>query len=438
MIKKLFSNFIKVVKVLHDTIIWLQVSKDVTICGQDYYVGCVYLPPISSNYYKMYECDIFYELINCVEKYSTESSKVFLLGDMNARTAIGNDFIKHDSLYGSIFDDFNHIFNYMSDNNLPVRRNPDQGTNEYGTKLLNLCRSTGLRIVNGRHKDGTANDFTFCGSRGMSVVDYLIVPFDYFHIVEQFIVSNFTSFSDHAPLHIRLQCKALSYTHEQQNLNVSSSTFDSFRWNDDLKEQCYESLILNSGLLSQIVFCDAKKSQDGIDNYIETFTTQLTDIVAPFFRSTSNKSIDCQRTSRKFVCKTTDKPWFNCECRRLRHVYLSALNMFNKNKIAENHQRLISTKRQYKVFENKLKRQYKHQEGDMLEHLRKSDPKKFYRMFQKKRAKNTEVPLSSFFEHFKELSSSNTPIVNDTQRGCVTVCFWCFELGIMNRPGTAG
>ncbi|CAG2234585.1 unnamed protein product [Mytilus edulis] len=259
MIKNCFTNFIKVVKVLHDTIIWLQVSKDVTICGQDYYVGCVYLPPISSNYYKMYECDIFYELINYVEKYSTESSKVFLLGDMNARTAIGNDFIKHDSLYGSIFDDFNHIFNYMSDNNLPVRRNPDQGTNEYGTKLLNLCRSTGLRIVNGRHKDGTANDFTFCGSRGMSVVDYLIVPFDYFHIVEQFIVSNFTSFSDHAPLHIRLQCKTLSYTHEQQNRNVSSSTFDSFRWNDDLKEQCYESLILNSGLLSQIVFCDAKK-----------------------------------------------------------------------------------------------------------------------------------------------------------------------------------
>ncbi|VDI41447.1 Hypothetical predicted protein [Mytilus galloprovincialis] len=51
----------------------------------------------------------------------------------------------------------------------------------------------------------------------------------------------------------------------------------------------------------------------------------------------------------------------------------------------------------------------------MLEHLRKSDPKKNYRMFQKKRANNTEVPLSSFFEHFKDLPSSNTPIVNDTQ-----------------------
>ncbi|CAC5374325.1 unnamed protein product [Mytilus coruscus] len=178
----------------------------------------------------------------------------------------------------------------MSDNIIRVRRNPDQGTNEYRVKLLNLCRSTGL--VNGRHTDGMANDFTFCGSRGMSVVDYLIVLFDYFHIVNQFIVSNFAAFSDHAPLHIRLQCKALSYTHEQQNRNVSTSTFDSFRWNDHLKEQCYESLILNSGLLSQIVFCDAQKSQHGIHNYIETFTNKLTDIVVPFFRSTSNKSND--------------------------------------------------------------------------------------------------------------------------------------------------
>ncbi|VDI13071.1 Hypothetical predicted protein [Mytilus galloprovincialis] len=162
----------------------------------------------------------------------------------------------------------------MSDNNLPVRRNPDQGTNEYGTKLLNLCRSTGLRIVNGRHKDGTANDFTFCGSRGMSVVDYLIVPFDYFHIVEQFIVSNFTSFSDPAPLHIRLQCKTLSYTHEQQNRNVSSSTFDSFRWNDDLKEQCYESLILNKLSSNTPIVNDTQSIQDTTYEELDRVITQ--------------------------------------------------------------------------------------------------------------------------------------------------------------------
>jgi len=43
--------------------------------------------------------------------------------------------------------------------------------------------------------------------------------------------------------------------------------------------------------------------------------------------------------------------------------------MFNKDKNIENHQGLITTKRQYKHLENKLKRRYKSQEGDMIEAL---------------------------------------------------------------------
>ena len=158
------------------------------------------------KFYEKYDCDLFYDLLSSVEKYTSDLAKVFLLGDMNARTALGNDFIENDTLCGSIFDTFNHIFGYIGDNQLPVRRNPDQGTNEFGTKLLNLCRGTGLRIMNGRHKDGLSNDFTFCGSRGMSVVDYLLTQRENFDIVSQFIICNLTAFSDHDPLHVCLKC----------------------------------------------------------------------------------------------------------------------------------------------------------------------------------------------------------------------------------------
>ncbi|VDI17082.1 Hypothetical predicted protein [Mytilus galloprovincialis] len=174
----------------------------------------------------MYNCDLFYDLLNSVEKYSSETSRVFLLGDMNARTAIVNDFIINDNVCGPIFDSFNHIFGYLSDTNLPVRRNPDQSTNEFGLKLLNLCRSTGLRILNGRHKDGLANDYTFCGSRGMSVVDYLLAPYDFLHIIDQFIVCNFTSFSDHAPLHVRLRCILHDSQEPERNSGTSNNSYE--------------------------------------------------------------------------------------------------------------------------------------------------------------------------------------------------------------------
>lgn len=48
------------------------------------------------------------------------------------------------------------------------------------------------------------------GARGQSVVDYCISTPDIFHITEQFIVSSFTVFSDHAPLHIQLKCAPIA------------------------------------------------------------------------------------------------------------------------------------------------------------------------------------------------------------------------------------
>ncbi|CAG2213227.1 unnamed protein product [Mytilus edulis] len=237
----------------------------------------------------MYNCDLFYDLLNAVEKYSSETSRVFLLGDMNARTAIVNDFIINDNVCGPIFDSFNHIFGYLSDTNLPVRRNPDQSTNEFGLKLLNLCRSTGLRILNGRHKDGLASDYTFCGSRGMSVVDYLLAPYDFLHIIDQFIVCNFTSFSDHAPLHVRLRCILHDSQEPERNSGTSNTSYESYRWKEELKDQCYESLTLNSGSLSQIVFSDIEKSQDGIDNYVESKRAKTSDVsLSEFFEHFRN------------------------------------------------------------------------------------------------------------------------------------------------------
>ena len=72
------------------------------------------------------------------------------------------------------------MFTYVADEALPVRRNPDTGTNDYGSKPVNLCKSTGLRIVNGRHHEALDNDFTYSGPRGMSVIDCLLANQDNF------------------------------------------------------------------------------------------------------------------------------------------------------------------------------------------------------------------------------------------------------------------
>ncbi|CAC5417560.1 unnamed protein product [Mytilus coruscus] len=236
------------------------------------------------------------------------------------------------------------------------------------------------------------------------------------HIIEQFIVCNFTSFSDHAPLHVRLRC-ILHDSQEPERNCTSNNSYNSYRWTEELKD--YESLTLSSGSISQIVFSDIEKSQDGIDNYVESFTSNLMEIISPFFCNSHSSNNTCDRTRSKTTRYKEDKPWFNSECKRLRSIYISSLYTFNRDKNVKNHQILIMAKSKYKRLENKIKRKYQRQEGDMIAALRKSDPKKYYKLFQKKRAQTSDVSLSEFFEHFRNLVTNDG--INETVDSLDTV-----------------
>ena len=60
-----------------------------------------------------------------------------------------------------------------------------------------------------------------------------------------------------------------------------------------------------------------------------------------------------------------------------------------------------------------MKRQYKKQQGNMLNYLRKYNPKKFYKHFQKrKQNRRSELSNDDFFNHFSNLAS-NEPNTND-------------------------
>ena len=59
-----------------------------------------------------------------------------------------------------------------------VRRNADREVNAHGLKMLTLCKSTGLRIVNGRTDGDREGAFTFVSSTGgaSSVDNVLACP----------------------------------------------------------------------------------------------------------------------------------------------------------------------------------------------------------------------------------------------------------------------
>jgi hypothetical protein len=127
------------------------------------YVCGTYIPPEKSKYF---ENEIFEELENDIILFSSRGN-ILLLGDLNARTSKLEDFVSSD---GS-----DHIQD-TSDNYFqpPERQNFDSTINNHGKKIIEICKSTDMRILNGRINDDSLGRPTFHGNNGTSVVDYVI------------------------------------------------------------------------------------------------------------------------------------------------------------------------------------------------------------------------------------------------------------------------
>lgn len=72
--------------------------------------------------------------------------------------------------------------------------------NTYGKKLINLCKTTGLQIVNGRKGKGRQSNITFYNAHATSTIDYLLTDVNSSNTIVDFCTGYFNTFSDHAPL----------------------------------------------------------------------------------------------------------------------------------------------------------------------------------------------------------------------------------------------
>lgn len=125
-----------------------------------------------------------------------------MIGDLNGRVGLEPDFIIGDAIDKQLQDNISFI-DYNNDNTLKERQSEDnKAPNSFGQRILQLCRSSGLRICNGRFGQDS-NKITFNNKNGCSVIDYLLISQnDIFNIVSNFSVGMFNSFSCHAPLNV--------------------------------------------------------------------------------------------------------------------------------------------------------------------------------------------------------------------------------------------
>ena len=90
-----------------------------------------------------------------------------LLADFNGITSTLNDFVSKDG---------NNYTNDLSDDSLQPKNRLkfDNTINNHGLQLINICKNTDMRILNGRTKGDSLGRPTFHGNNGISTLDYII------------------------------------------------------------------------------------------------------------------------------------------------------------------------------------------------------------------------------------------------------------------------
>lgn len=95
----------------------------------------------NSTAHDIYNFDIFQKIENEISYYQDRGT-VYAFGDSNARVGRKSDFIRND-----------HILSMIDESEIDIslpRNTSDLKGNRFGDLLLDICKSRGLRICNGR------------------------------------------------------------------------------------------------------------------------------------------------------------------------------------------------------------------------------------------------------------------------------------------------
>ena len=402
--RKELKNEISVIETNNFGIIWIKINHNLLSFNEDLYCCHTYIPPPSSKVLIDKDFDFFEEIEKGIEKFS-KLGKTFITGDFNSRTAQLSDILHFDKyLDDDDDDDDDHNDddgNSVDFNNLSERRNKDLLIDNNGRKLISLCKSTDHIIANGRLHDDTDGNYTFISARGSSVTDYLIFNKHDINVIKDFKVLDFSNCSDHAPLYFTiLICNDKNEPIQNDSTN---KTEQKIVFNEE-KITEYEDILKQN--LNELDACI--NSESSLNTQAETLTEF-------FYENAIGKPIPVNRTNNKFSPKTSPK-WYNADCHRAKQEFKTARNTFNRNRTDQNRVSFVRTRTKYNRVRKQAKRCFKLNEGERLEKIAKSQPRKFWKSIKKcySKPKNTgnDIKIDDLYNHFNTLLDQEPESIN--------------------------
>ena len=377
--------------------IWVKLDRSFINTNFDLFLCFLYIPPQNSVYFSAHSEGYFEYLERTVRQYSSMGS-ITVCGDMNARCGDLNDYCVEDASINRFFQtpDIDDITDY----NIPYRFSTDHTLNSSGTKLIDVCLNTDLKIVNGRCGDDAGKgEITFMTDNGQSLIDYVLVTPELFPFIHNFVVHDFHSLSPHAPIQV-----IFNFDMERPNKSSVHYTYENISWcNDTDKNASYLKTLTDNLINFQTIADSIVSSNVCVDQGIDAFSDLLYNCAFINYGKVKT-NIRKNGTERKFR-----SPWFNNECETARKNFKIAKRLFYKDKSNNNRLSFTQARKSYNSVKKKAKSLYKLSQQDKMHTYSRTDPQKFWNEIKKfnKNKSNSNISSEEFFQHFKDLFPSD-------------------------------
>ena len=360
--------------------------KDFFGLPEDLNVWFVYAPPLDSPY-----LDNWDGVLDCLEKHFGQYDSPIIMGDLNGKTKTAPDYVldathKHSPI--------NDIDQYITDTPVPRRSMDEKSPDTQGRRILELCQSNGLRILNGRtagDRWGLLTRYPLSSRESPSLLDYAISSTTHTKRIESFQVYSISDLSDH----FCISCKLT--TNEQQQREAEGLVSKSEepkrpRFQLDLALQYAENLKKQEGFQElrknlEEVERNTQPNQDQVDGLIGLFNSSIIDTAIKTFPS---KAVP---KTKKKVKQHKPAKWFNDECSKTRKAHRRALAKLNK-KPFDNHLRelAIHARKVYKTACKQAESKLRDEVARRLLELSGSDPKEFWKTLKNMREWGRKPP----------------------------------------------
>ena len=431
LVKSQFKKGIKINKNLDVDALEITLLHNFFDIEEDIKIIFTYASPLNSCYTKSRPENILEKLdMNLANARST----TLVMGDLNGRTQVAEDFVR-DAL--DEHSPINLPF-YIRDSVLK-RENSDTHTiDKQGKIILDLCKTHSMRILNGRLKGDMTGTFTRYPKNqreNPSVIDYALCGESLLPNISSFTVLPFTELSDHCciAMNIKICIPPSPGIRETPKVKLNPNPTRLTYQKD--KKHVFQANIMLSDKFDTLLSTLNKSTQPEFD--VNLCVIQLNHVIL----ESATRTFTCKYKSKtkKKTAKKKSKTWFTQECDKLRR-HLRKLSKdvskfpFDKGKLAS----FNRTKAEYKNTCRKAERESRNILKKKLLEIGTNDPKGFWNIINemnnwgnKRSGENEKIKPHTWNEYFKKLlnkptantpcNSSYTPTFNPILDGIITL-----------------